>query len=69
MKGLFSDLALTLVKYACGDLKRRGTTVTNSRCLGRFSEMCTMNPINNSECEHGENKKKRVSISSFAQQR
>ena len=55
MKGLFSDLALTLVKYACGDLKRRGTTVTNSCCLGRFSEMCTMDPITNSECEHGEN--------------
>ena len=55
-KGLFCDLALTAVKSACGDLKRGGTTVTNPCCLGRFSEMCTMDPITNSECEHGEKK-------------
>ena len=56
MKGLFSDLALTLVKSACGDLKRRGTTVTNQCCLEGVSEMCTLDPINHSECERSEDR-------------
>ena len=53
MKGMFSDLALTAVKSACGDLRRRGTTVTN---LEGFSEMCTKDPINHSECERSEDR-------------
>ena len=50
MMGMFSDLALTPVKSSCGYLRRRGTTVTNPCCLGRFSEICTVDPINLSKC-------------------
>ena len=65
MKGMFSDLALTPVKSSCGYLRRRGTTVTNPCCLGRFSEMCTMDPINHSECERGEDRNIKKNVFQF----